>query len=199
MAQFRVFLSAVSSEFGAARDALATDLQSFGDVTVAVQRSFRHDRNAGTLLHKLRNYIEHCDAVICLVGSRADMLHSCNPDHRRCAPKSAATRLMAALAPLSRTPIYRAPARRFPMVRVEGEALPQTTAFLRAEARKAPVKVTYHGRPELVVLSVEDYALLRQNRKLAVTRANMPREKIERIANNHMDAAQAGLDALMDE
>lgn len=71
MAQFRVFLSAVSSEFEAARDALATDLQSFDDVTVAVQRSFRHDHKAGTLLHKLRNYIEHCDGVICLAGTRS--------------------------------------------------------------------------------------------------------------------------------
>ncbi len=85
------------------------------------------------------------------------------------------------------------------MVRVQGEELPQTTALLRAEARKAPVEVAYHGRPELVVLSVEDYALLRQNRKLAFTRADMPREKIERIANNRMDEVQAGLDALMDE
>lgn len=85
------------------------------------------------------------------------------------------------------------------MVRVQGEELPQTTAFLRAEAHKAPVEITYLGSPELIVLSVEDYALLRQNRKLAVTRANMPREKIERIANNRMDAAQAGLDVLMDE
>jgi prevent-host-death family protein len=85
------------------------------------------------------------------------------------------------------------------MVRVEGEELPQTTVFLRAEAHKAPVEVTYHGRPELVVLSVEDHALLRQNRKLAVTRSDMPRDKIERIANNHMDEAQAGHDVLMDE
>jgi prevent-host-death family protein len=85
------------------------------------------------------------------------------------------------------------------MVRVQGEELLQATTFHRAEARKAPVEVTYHGRPELVVLSVEDYGLLRQNRKLAVTRADMPREKIERIANNRMDDAQAGLNVLLDE
>lgn len=85
------------------------------------------------------------------------------------------------------------------MVRFQGEELPQTSGFLRAEARKAPVEVTYHGRPELVVLSVEDYALLRQNRKLAVTRADMPQAKIARIANNRMDEEHAGLDALLDE
>jgi hypothetical protein len=62
--------------------------------------------------------------------------------------------------------------------------LPQTTGFLRAEARKAPVEVIYHGRPELVVLSVEDHTLRRQNRKLVVICAGIPREKIERIANN---------------
>ena len=68
--QFRVFLSSVTSEFGSVRDALANDLQSH-DVTVRVQRSFRHDDNAETLLHKLRNYIEQCDAVIFLIGSRS--------------------------------------------------------------------------------------------------------------------------------
>jgi prevent-host-death family protein len=85
------------------------------------------------------------------------------------------------------------------MVRVTGEQLQKTSGFIRAEARRAPVEVTYHGRPELVVMSVEDYALLRQNRKLAFTRADMPIGKIERIANNRMDAEHAGLDALMDE
>jgi prevent-host-death family protein len=83
------------------------------------------------------------------------------------------------------------------MVRVTGEQLQKTSGFVRAEARRAPVEVTYHGRPELVVMSVEDYALLRQNRKLDFTRAEMPIAKIERIANNRMDAEHAGLDALM--
>jgi hypothetical protein len=39
-AEFRVFLSAVTSEFGAARDALANDLQA-RDLQLRVQRSFR--------------------------------------------------------------------------------------------------------------------------------------------------------------
>ncbi len=69
MTAFRVFLSAVSNEFASARDALANDLQA-QDVTVRVQRSFRPDGAAETLLHKLRNYIEHCDVVVCLIGAR---------------------------------------------------------------------------------------------------------------------------------
>jgi prevent-host-death family protein len=85
------------------------------------------------------------------------------------------------------------------MIRVTGEQLQKTSGYVRAEARRAPVEVTYHGRPELVVLSVEDYALLRRNRKLAMTRANMPAAKIERIANNRMDAEHADLDRLMDD
>jgi hypothetical protein len=68
MDQFRVFVSAVTSEFGSARDTLANDLQSH-DLIVRVQRSFRHDDNAGTLLHKLRNYIETCDVIIFLIGA----------------------------------------------------------------------------------------------------------------------------------
>ena len=67
---FRVFSSAVTSEFGRARDALANDLQSH-DVIVRVQRSFRYDGEAETLLHKLRNYIERCDVVPCLIGARS--------------------------------------------------------------------------------------------------------------------------------
>jgi tetratricopeptide (TPR) repeat protein len=70
MTNFRVFLSAVSSAFASARGALANDLQAH-DVSVRIQRSFRHDDAAETLLHKLRNYIERCDVVVCLVGTRS--------------------------------------------------------------------------------------------------------------------------------
>lgn len=85
------------------------------------------------------------------------------------------------------------------MVRVTGEQLQKATGFVRAEARRAPVEVTYHGRPELVVMSVEDYAMLRQNRKIAYAVPDMPVEKIQRIANNRMDPEHAHLDALMDD
>jgi prevent-host-death family protein len=85
------------------------------------------------------------------------------------------------------------------MVSVTGEQLQKASGYVRAEARRAPVEVTYHGRPELVVLSVEDYALLRQNRKLVMQRSEMPVAKTERIANNRMDASYADLDALMDD
>jgi prevent-host-death family protein len=85
------------------------------------------------------------------------------------------------------------------MISVTGEQLQKTSGYVRSEARRAPVEVTYHGRPQLVILSVEDYALLRQNRKLPTTRAHMPARKIERIANNTMGAEHADLDALMDD
>ncbi|PPQ28683.1 type II toxin-antitoxin system prevent-host-death family antitoxin [Rhodopila globiformis] len=85
------------------------------------------------------------------------------------------------------------------MISVTGEQLQKASGYVRSEARRAPVEVTYHGRPELIVLSVEDYALLRQNRKLAMQRSDMPVAKIERIANNRMDAAYSDLDALMDD
>jgi prevent-host-death family protein len=85
------------------------------------------------------------------------------------------------------------------MISVTGEQLQKASGYVRSEARRAPVEVTYHGRPELVVLSVEDYALLRQNRKLAMQRSDMPVAKIERIADNRMDAGHADLDALMDD
>ncbi len=85
------------------------------------------------------------------------------------------------------------------MVRITGEKLQKASGFVRAEARRAPVEVTYHGRPELIVMSVEDYALLRVNRKLAFHRDDMPRSRIERIASNRMSSQHADLDALMDD
>jgi hypothetical protein len=67
-AEFRVFLSAVTSEFGAARDAVANDLQA-RDLHLRVQRSFR--QGADTLLRLLHDYIRDCSAVVCVVGARS--------------------------------------------------------------------------------------------------------------------------------
>ena len=67
MSDFPVFLSAVSKEFGSARTALGDDLRA-KDIAHRIQESFLHDRNAGTLLHKLKNYIESCGTVVCLMG-----------------------------------------------------------------------------------------------------------------------------------
>ncbi len=85
------------------------------------------------------------------------------------------------------------------MVSVTGEQLQKASGLVRAEARRAPIEVTYHGRPELVILSVEDYALLRQNRKLAMNRSDMPVAKLEKIAAARMDAEHEDLNGLMDD
>jgi hypothetical protein len=69
-ADFRVFLSAVTSEFGIARDALANDLQA-RDLQVRVQRSFRQEPGADTLLRLLHDYIRDCAAVVCVIGTRS--------------------------------------------------------------------------------------------------------------------------------
>jgi hypothetical protein len=69
-ADFRVFLSAVTSEFGMARDALANDLQA-RDVQVRVQRSFRQEADSDTLLRLLHDYIAGCNAVVCVIGRRS--------------------------------------------------------------------------------------------------------------------------------
>jgi prevent-host-death family protein len=84
-------------------------------------------------------------------------------------------------------------------VRITGEQLQKNSGMLRSEARRHPVEVTYHGRPELIVMSVEDYELLRQNRKVACRIEDMPIEKIERIAANRMDERHAHLNDLMDD
>jgi hypothetical protein len=70
---FRVFVSAVSSEFGAARSLVASDLRSRG-IEVKVQEDFRQEPGSDTTLGKLHDYIEDCSAVVCVI----DVV----PDHR---------------------------------------------------------------------------------------------------------------------
>src|SRR5690348_12161894 len=67
---FRVFLSAVTGEFGLARSAVASDLRTRG-LVVKVQEDFRQEPDADTTLRLLHNYIRDCDAVVCLAGSRS--------------------------------------------------------------------------------------------------------------------------------
>ena len=69
-AAFRVFLSAVTSEFELAHDAVASDLQA-RDLQLRVQRSFRQEPGADTLLRLLHDYIRECDAVVCVIGARS--------------------------------------------------------------------------------------------------------------------------------
>jgi tetratricopeptide (TPR) repeat protein len=69
-AEFRIFLSAVSSEFGAARDGLAADLRS-RDTLVRVQSDFRQEADSDTTLKKLHDYIRDCSAVVCVIGERS--------------------------------------------------------------------------------------------------------------------------------
>src|SRR5580692_8494713 len=64
-----IFLSAVTREFGTARDRLANLLHG-AHRRVMVQREFLQRPGALILLRKLHDYIEECGTVICLIGSR---------------------------------------------------------------------------------------------------------------------------------
>jgi hypothetical protein len=75
MTEFRVFLSAVSSEFGSARDALGASLRS-RDMLIRVQSDFRQQAAADTTLRKLHNYIRDCSAVVCVIGKRSGAMPS---------------------------------------------------------------------------------------------------------------------------
>jgi hypothetical protein len=70
MADFRVFLSAVSSEFSAARDTLAASLRS-RDLLLRVQSDFHQEAADDTTLRKLHDYIRDCAAVVCIIGQRS--------------------------------------------------------------------------------------------------------------------------------
>jgi hypothetical protein len=71
--QFRVFLSAVISEFGKARDALGADLRS-RDTLLRVQSDFWQEPGSDTTLKKLHDYIRDCRAVVCVIGKRSGAL-----------------------------------------------------------------------------------------------------------------------------
>ena len=66
MPKQRIFLSAVTGQFKACRDALRSDLAAVG-AEVVVQEDFT--QHGGTLLKKLEDYIASCDRVIALIGS----------------------------------------------------------------------------------------------------------------------------------
>ena len=68
--EFRIFISAVTSEFRKARDALASDLRS-RDTLVRVQSDFRQEAGSDTTLKKLHDYICDCSAVVCVIGTRS--------------------------------------------------------------------------------------------------------------------------------
>jgi tetratricopeptide (TPR) repeat protein len=84
--RLRIFISAVTSEFGKARDALAADLRARGH-TVTVESDFNQRPDSETMLGELADYIRDCHAVICIIGKRSGS----------CPPARAAERLAKAL------------------------------------------------------------------------------------------------------
>jgi prevent-host-death family protein len=84
-------------------------------------------------------------------------------------------------------------------ISITGEQLQKSPGRLRSEARRTPVVVTYHGRPELVVMSVEDFETLRRNRRIAYRSDEMPADRLERLATAKMDDRHDALNDLMDE
>jgi tetratricopeptide (TPR) repeat protein len=73
--EFRIFLSAVTTEFGKARDAVAADLRS-REALLRVQSDFRQEAGSDTTLRKLHDYIRDCSAVVCIIGKRSGALPS---------------------------------------------------------------------------------------------------------------------------
>ncbi len=70
MPGFRLFLSAVTSEFGSARDLLGASLRSRA-MEIAVQSDFRQQVGSDTTLRKLHDYIRDSSAVVCVIGKRS--------------------------------------------------------------------------------------------------------------------------------
>src|SRR5262249_8681604 len=71
--EFRIFHSAVSSEFGKARDAVAADLRT-REAVLRVQSDFRQGAGSDTTLGKVHDYIRDCSAGLGIVGKRSGTL-----------------------------------------------------------------------------------------------------------------------------
>jgi tetratricopeptide (TPR) repeat protein len=80
--RLKIFVSAVTNEFGKARDAAASDIRARGH-TVRTQSDFQKSADSETLLGRLAEYIRDCHAVICIVGKQCGA----------CPPARAAKRL----------------------------------------------------------------------------------------------------------
>jgi len=68
--QYTVFVSAVTSEFAAARSLVASDLRSRG-LKVLAQEDFRQELDSSTTLEKVKDYVRGCDAAVFIVGTRS--------------------------------------------------------------------------------------------------------------------------------
>ena len=70
MSDFDVFISAVTSECGAARDRVAIHLRNIG-LRVAVQEDFSHLPEPKSTLQKLHDHVRNCAEVLCILGQRS--------------------------------------------------------------------------------------------------------------------------------
>jgi Domain of unknown function (DUF4062) len=138
MADFRVFLSAVSSEFGSARDTLAASLRS-RDLLLRVQSDFHQEAAADTTLRKLHDYIRDCSAVVCIIGLRSGAM----PPAASAAPFACHPWTYAALVPARKFVEHRAdvvlaiPEPPVPLVEPEGACLRVVLSLGHAMARRS--------------------------------------------------------------
>jgi hypothetical protein len=70
MADFKVFISGVTSEVGAAREKVAARLQEL-KLETKEQKDFTHGLYSDTTLKRLHDYIVDCAAVVCIIGKRS--------------------------------------------------------------------------------------------------------------------------------
>ena len=120
----KLFLSAVSSELVSYRNLLAADLKR-PNLDVAVQEDFVV--TGGKTLEKLDTYIQHCDAVIHLIGKAAGAVPE---GHAVAALLAKYPELGARLPPLAGDLRKRAAVLLHPMGSVSGDLSPAPTRCL---------------------------------------------------------------------
>lgn len=85
------------------------------------------------------------------------------------------------------------------MDKIRGEDLGEAGEALRVQAREVPAVITFAGRPDLVVMTVEQFAVLRAGRKRALRLEEMDSAKLARIAGARMAPEHDHLNALMED
>lgn len=76
--------------------------------------------------------------------------------------------------------------------------LQRHTAQVQEAPLREPVAVSYHGRPRLAIMAIDEFERLKRRDKAVIAIENLPEEFIAALQASYYDSEQAALDRLMD-
>lgn len=76
--------------------------------------------------------------------------------------------------------------------------LQRNVGQVQEQALKEPVGITHHGRPRIVMMSMDEYRRLKRRDKRSFAVEELPEELVARIGAGEMDRRHDHLDSLLD-